>query len=502
MPIQFDSLFERLIQVLPSGLPVYAVGGAVRDRLLGRPTHDLDLVLPRGAAEIGRQVANALGAAYFPLDLERETVRVVLEGESEPRQYLDFSIFRGADITEDLRGRDFTINALAVDIHQPDQLIDPLGGLADLRARRLQLCAPDAFEQDPLRVLRAVRLAANYELHIPPEVRHSLRQARGGLERISPERIRDELFKMLSGRQPATAIRVLDAFGLLPVVLPELEALRGVQQSPPHTLDVLNHTYMVVQKLGELVQIMDHDYQPDLAANLTSGTVTLHLGRYRRQISAHLQVGETIDRSALSLLYFAALYHDAGKSQTYHQDEDGRIRFFEHEKISAKLVGERAHRLRLSNLEIERVKNITRNHMRPLWLAQDKGLPSRKAIYRFFRDTGHAGVDICLHSLADVWATVPVGLDQQAWERQVLVVRSLLEAWWEQPETSVAPPALLSGRDLILHLDLSPGAMIGRILEAVREEQASGMVTNREQALRYAAELLGEWSDENPLEAD
>ena len=121
---------------------------------------------------------------------------------------------------------------------------------------------------------------------------------------------------------------------------------------------------------------------------------------------------------------------------------------------------------------------------------------------RFFRDTGRAGVDICLHALADVWATAPVGLDQQAWERQVLVVRSLLEAWWEQPETSVAPPALLSGRDLIQHLGLSPGAMIGRILESVREEQASGMVTNREQALLYAAELLREWSDENPREAD
>jgi len=144
----------------------------------------------------------------------------------------------------------------------------------------------------------------------------------------------------------------------------------------------------------------------------------------------------------------------------------------------------------LSNLEIERLGCIVRHHMRPLWLAQAPGLPSRRAVYRFFRDTGAAGVDICLLSLADTLATYRTALPQETWLRQVEVVRSLLEAWWEKREKEIAPPALVNGNDLQSLFQLAPGPLIGQLLEAVREAQAAGELKNQEEALDFVRARL------------
>ena len=191
------------------------------------------------------------------------------------------------------------------------------------------------------------------------------------------------------------------------------------------------------------------------------------------------------------LLLLAALYHDVSKPATRQVDQDGRIRFLEHEQLGAQLAHRRGSLLHLSNAETERLTTIVRQHMRPLLLAQTGEAPTRRAIYRFFRATGPAGVDICLLSLADSLATYGVGLPQEIWSRHLDVIRSLLEAWWEQPEEKVTPPALLDGHDLIRAFNLSPGPEIGRLLELIREAQASGEITERAEALDYARAWLG-----------
>jgi tRNA nucleotidyltransferase/poly(A) polymerase len=238
---------EQIREALPPDTQAYLVGGAVRDMLLGRPTHDLDFVLPADAVKISRRVADALHAAFYPLDEERDTGRVVQIDPDGSRQVIDFSVLRGPDLESDLRARDFTVNAIALDLHAPQVLIDPLGGAADLHAKRLRACSPLSFEEDPLRVVRGVRLAAAFGFRILPETRRQMGQAVSSLERISPERLRDELFRMLGGPQPWTAIRALDLLGALPYILPELPALKGVDQSPPHVQDVWSHTLSVLQ---------------------------------------------------------------------------------------------------------------------------------------------------------------------------------------------------------------------------------------------------------------
>ncbi len=485
-------LVFRIVEQLPVGLPIYLVGGAVRDLLLGRELHDLDFALPGGVIRTARTLADHLGADFYPLDTERDTARLFFNQPGDRRWVLDFAAYRGEDLLSDLRGRDFTINAMAIDIRQPSTLIDPLGGAADLHAGRLRTCSPGSFEDDPVRILRAARLSTALKLKIDRETLSRMRRAGNQLDRVSTERLRDELFRILDTPQPATALRVADAIGALQFVLPEFTALKGISQSSPHILDVWEHSLDVLTRLEALLQVLSQEYDPDQASNLMLGLAVLRIGRYRDQITENLSERLNLDRSHLALLRFAALYHDIGKAQTRQVDEAGRIRFFDHERVGAELSARRGETLRLSNLEVERLRSIVRFHLRPLLLAQGKNQPSPRAIYRYFRDTGPASVDVCLLSLADVLATYGHTLTQQVWIRHLDVIRSLFEALWERPEQSVTPPVLLNGRDLMDAFGLQAGPLIGALLEAVREAQAVGQVKDRSEALNFAERILAE----------
>jgi poly(A) polymerase len=192
------------------------------------------------------------------------------------------------------------------------------------------------------------------------------------------------------------------------------------------------------------------------------------------------------------LVFLSALYHDIGKPHTKEIDQDGHFRFIKHEEVSADLVVKLGQTLQLSNSEIKRTRVIVLNHMRPLWLAQTGELPSRRAIYRFFRDTGPGGVDVCLLSLADTLATYGPALPPDIWAHQVDVVRYLLEAWWEKKEEVISPSPLIDGNDLMEELGLKPGPIIGQILRNIQEAQATGIVTNQSQALDLAADIIND----------
>ena len=491
-PLLNNQLLDRVRGALPASTPAFLVGGAVRDMLLGNTTHDLDIALAGDALAVAIQVANKLGGAYFPLDEEHGAGRVVMIAADGSRYHLDFTTFRGPDLEADLRARDFTINALALDVHQPQAMIDPLGGAADLKNKLLRACSATTFSADPLRTLRAVRLATTLRFRITMDTQSSLLAAVSHLDQISPERLRDELFRILEGPSAFTAIQLLDRFQILPHVLPELEKLKGVAQSAPHTDDVWVHTIQTMRHLQSLLQVLGPVHDPDASADLMMGLVTSQLGRYRQLIDEHLKAELTADRPGRALLFLGALYHDIGKPQTQNIEADGTIRFFEHPQVGAELIRSRGRQLRLSNPEIQRLETIVHHHMRPLLLAQDKRPPTRRATFRFFRDTGEGGVDICLLSLADTLGTYGSSLPQQVWVDQIAVVRKLLEAWWEQRETQVSPEPLLKGGQLIEALDLKPGPQVGRLYQYLLEAQASGEIKTRAQALELARRWLEE----------
>ncbi len=492
-PLVFSARLEPIRSLMPVDMPAYLVGGAVRDALLMRTTHDLDFVLLSGALKAGRVVANALKGAYYPLDAVRQTARVILYAPDGTREFLDFAVIRGEDLESDLRARDFTINAMAIDLRHPTQLLDPLGGAADLLARQLRACSPRAFLDDPVRILRGVRLAAELNLKIQPETLKIMRQSVGELERVSSERKRDELFRILDGPQPAKALRALEMLGALVYVLPELVSLKNVMLAPPVDTNVWTHTLDVVRNLATLLDVLDMKYKPDTAANLSMGLVSMRLGRYREQLAEHLKSSITPERPLRSLLFLAALFHEVAQSQIPQVDESAGD-MIDNDIAGAQMVEERGEALHLSNDEIARLKIIVRFHRRTILLAQEEDPPSRRAIYRFFRDVGDVGVEISLLSLADTLATYGPAPHQDMWARHINTVRMLYEAWWEHYQEYISPPALLGGHDLIDELRLKPGLHIGQILEAIKEAQATGQVTDRDGALSLARSWLAEHS--------
>ena len=489
--LNFPPLINRIQQILSATPGVYLVGGVVRDTLLDRPIHDIDIVLEQNALRTARKVANALGGSYYTMDSDFGIGRIVLPAEEgEARTVLDFASLQGDTLEADLRNRDFTINAMAVDIHQPGELIDPLGGAGDLMRHALNTCSPTSLVDDPVRVLRAVRMAAAFQLTLSAQTRGQVADALARLDTVSIERQRDEFFKLLDAPKPTASLRALDLFGVLDVLLPELAELKGVTQSSTHIYDVWEHSLHTVEALDQTLSRLSDGYVHDNedGGDVFSGVLSQQLGRYRKQFTAHLQTALSPERSLRALLLFAALCHDIAKPR-HRVEDNGEIHFPGHEAGGAKVMKNRAAVLRLSNSETQRLYTIINNHNRPWQLAKLPDGPTRQDIYRFWRDTGEAGVDICLLADADLRAIFGYTLWKETYQNHTQVLRTLLEAYFEHPE-QVNPPMLLDGRQMMETLHLKPGPKVGELLEALREAQAVGEISTLEEAIPFLQKLL------------
>ncbi len=473
------------------GVRVWPVGGVVRDALLGRPLHDWDFAVERDAMGLARAVADALGGAYYPLDAARDTGRVVLQRQDGQRIDLDFAVLRGPDLEADLGGRDFTLNAMATG--SDGRLVDLHGGLADLEARLVRAIGPSAFDDDPLRMLRAVRLTAELDLRLEARTAAWIIRRASGLPQASAERVRDELARILAAPAVANHLHMLDELGLLAQVIPEVTPLKEQNQSPPHRFDVWWHTLLVVEAVAAVLAALAGAH-PSLAYVDAPARVwddlAQALGRFAPAVANHLQVRLAGGRTRRALLLLAALCHDLGKPLTCTEDERGHLHFYNHEREGARMTAERMRQLRFSRPEVERVRTVVRAHLRPGHLARVQGPVTRRAVYRFFRATGDAGVEVMLLSLADHLATWGPNLEADRWARRLEVAEVLLSHYFERHEETVKPSALITGGDLMSELGLEEGPLVGRLLEAVREAQAAGEVRSREEALALARSTL------------
>ncbi|HNO92870.1 MAG TPA: HD domain-containing protein [Anaerolineales bacterium] len=489
VPFNLPPLLEKIVNVLPANTEIYLVGGAVRDLLTNRRSPDFDFAVPSNGISLARTVANALKADFMVLDGERDTGRVIII-EDGTYTYLDFAAYRGATLEEDLRDRDFTINAIALNLRDIT-VIDPLNGATDIRAKVIRACSPDSLSNDPVRILRAVRQAAAFGFSIDKSTREWMKQAADKINNVSIERVRDEVFKMLGGPKASASIRALEMLGVLQHLMPELLKMKGVTQSNPHIHEVWVHTLAVVDQLEDLLtSSLRLDFDPEKTSDMFMGLISLKIGRYREQIAKHFANQLNPSRSHRSLLMFSALYHDICKPDTKTIDENGRIRFFDHDIKGAEVVADRARAFNLSNDEVERLHTIVRHHMRFHFFAdrleREGQPPSRKAVYRFFRDSGAAGVDLILLALADLRGTKGNELTQVTWTAYLDIARILLENYWEHPEEVVNPPRLVDGNELMKELNLQPGKVVGVLLESIRENQAAGKIVDKEQALEFA----------------
>ncbi|MBC7225075.1 MAG: HD domain-containing protein, partial [Anaerolineae bacterium] len=481
---------QALASLQEAGVRTWLVGGPVRDLLLGRATQDFDFVVEADGLAVARHVADALRCPFVTLDDGRRFGRVVARRGQSPI-YLDFAPLSGSSLEEDLRQRDFTINAMAIAVAPgPAQLVDLVGGLADLEAGVIRVASPRAFDADPVRMLRALRFRAELRFRLDPATEALIPPRAGLLARTSWERIRDEMCRILKPAGAREHVADLHRLGLLVVVLPEVAALEGVAQSPPHRHDVLTHTLQVLAEVEAILAWLDLGGAPPHSEGPPEGyrQMAARLAPFTRDLRQHLARPSGFGRSRALLLKWAALLHDVGKPQCQSREPDGRIRFLQHEAVGAQLARDAALRLRLDRREAKALRLMVRHHMRPSLLAEEPRVTGR-AIYRYFRDAGEAGVETVLLALADHLATWGPNLEPQRWARRLEMAARLLEAFFVQRRRVVAPPRLVGGRDL-LRMGVPQGPLVGRLLEELREAQAEGTVTTREEALAWLRERL------------
>jgi len=448
---------------------VWLVGGAVRDLALGRVSADLDLAVAGSGETFAQELRQQLGEGTLVRlgDTEEDAIRLVWRGFA-----VDIAALRGGaqTIEEDLRRRDYTINAMALPLAPllhglATDVIDPLGGEADLQKRLLRAC-PDAFAADPLRMLRGYRFAGQLAMTIDAAARAEIRAQAAGIDTVAAERICHELDLLLDCPRGGALLPAMWDDGLLPRLLPELAAGESVGQPGFHHLDVLRHN---LQALLELENVLAG--QPALLAD----AVAILAAEPHR----------------LRLVKYAALLHDIGKPPAAGM-KNGRATFYGHEEMGGESVLQIAARLRWSGQDARRVAALVALHMRPFHLcnARRDGKLTDKALLRLCRDAGPILPELFLLAMSDSLASQgslkPPRMEQEVEELYHLAAK----IYEERFRPVLAAPRLVTGKDLLDHFGLSPGPRFAELLRAVEDAQLEGRVETREQALAFIAKML------------
>jgi poly(A) polymerase len=450
-------------------LPAWVVGGAVRDRLLGRPTSDYDVALEGDPAPAARQLARRTAGHAFELSEQFGVWRVVARDRS---WQLDLLPLGGDSIEEDLGRRDLTINAIAEPI-AGGAPIDPFGGVRDLSERTLRVVSPDAFGRDPLRTLRLVRLSSELDFAVEPATASAAARSAGGLREVAAERVFAELRRVIASDRAVAGVRLMAELGIADVVLPELLELRGIEQNRFHHLDVYEHTLAVLSEAVEL------ERDPSAA-----------LGPHAAAVDAFMRRPLANELTRWQALRFGALLHDVAKPQTRGVTADGRVTFIGHDAAGSETATQVLRRLRASERLTEYVAALARHHLHLGFLVHEQPL-SRRAIYRYLSRCEPVPVDVTVLSVADRLATRGDRSETAIARHLELAGEILGEAlrWVADP-----PRSPVAGDEVGRELGVAPGPELGRILAELEEASFAGEIATHEDAIELARNLLRDGS--------
>jgi tRNA nucleotidyltransferase/poly(A) polymerase len=453
----------------------------------------MDFVMGETPTSLAKKLAKRLKAGFFVLDDERNTARVVHHDHHGRYFPLDFVQFTGRDLDEDLRNRDFTINAMAVPVNALTQLIDPLGGQTDLAQKVLRACSDHALSDDPVRVLRGVRLAVQFGFKYAPGLEAAMQAAAKLLPNTSNERQRDEFFRLIAGPDPALGLQHCQRLQVFDTLIPPLVELESLTASPDHQPSLLDHAIKTVQQYGQLLGVLTtREVQQSTHPSRMQEAVSV-LGPFSGQIGAYFNQELTPGRSIATLAFLGALLQEVGRPRMGKTGQDVQPDKDQLALVNAAVAHQIAKQLPLSNAESGWVQTLVQHHLHLLPLINACSVPDRRTVYRFFRSTGDVGVAIVLHSLADILAAEDPDIDPERWACSLQVATTCLSAWWEDQENIVTPQPLLDGNDLQQEFGLAPGKVIGRLLNQLVEEQASGTVANLDQARDFIKNRLSDY---------
>lgn len=462
---------------------LYIVGGYLRDILLKRKKDnpDIDFCLPHKAIDFGRTLQKEIKAGFVVLDKEHGACRLVKK--SVDRVYtLDFTDLRGKTLEKDLFLRDFTINSLAIELDRflgllakktklfssfDKLLVDPYAGSKDLQLKVVKALNKKTFDDDPLRILRAFSFSSILGFAIDRDTLRLTGIKKKKLPNVSPERIRDEIFKILDSPRAFDCFKQMDKLGILGVVFPEIEVMRGVEQGPYHHLNVLEHSLETVRQFENLVLELKN----------------------RKEVKAYLSQVISGERKRAALLKLSCLLHDIGKPAALRHEE-GKTKFHGHEAIGRNIAEDIARRLKLSNGETDALRNMVFWHLRPGYLADNEDI-TKRAIFRYFRDTGLEAVSVLLLSMADQRSTKGPLTSEESRIRHEHACLGLIKEYFRRSKEKKLR-RLVNGDDLIRRFKMQPSPLLGKILLQLEESQAIGKIKTKKEALAMAAVLISE----------
>jgi putative nucleotidyltransferase with HDIG domain len=454
----------------PALSPIYLVGGAVRDLLLSKPPKDMDFVC-NDAKGVAKRLGRLRNASVVPFEKKADQPCYRIVDRLDPSNHIDIAEIQGATIGDDLNRRDFTINAMGIAVEENGKLgtlIDPLGGARDLDLRIIRATGPDVFTSDPLRILRAVRFAAELDFEIEEKTLNLIGKNTHRLDGIAFERITAELLHILGVSRSFPYMLLLDRLGALEILFPEITAMKGCPQNSYHHKEVWQHSLLVLENCEE---ILDH-----LSNHFTSAADSV-----QNNLSSD-------DR--LPLLKLSALLHDIGKPDTRSTDEtSGRITFYGHDRSGAEMMRKIALRLKLSNKAVSFLETMVAEHLHILDLSRPA--VNHKTLLRWIRKLGDDIVPSVILGMADSKGTLGPASSDTDRDHHLAWSQNFIKSYFEKLKPELERKDLISGNDLMA-LGIRPGIEIGQILKTVREAQDEGTVTDRSGAMDLAQKLSSE----------
>lgn len=488
-----ESLFNKICDFLLTRREIfgetYAIGGYLRDNLLNKINKDMDFVVKMNSIKAAREIADFFGGDFYTLDKERETARALIPLENQ-KYIVDVAIFNGENIFEDLKKRDFTINAMAINLLEPDEIIDPLGGQRDLQLKKLNPCSDSSFIDDPVRTLRSVRFIQNLALSYDPAIKPAIIFASKNLSLISAERIRDELCQILGLSDLDRSYALMDEFEILDRVFPEIVNIKEIASKFPHVHDCLTHSLRVAELIRYFLDCITNSEKK--SENKFLNDVQSLIGKHKDSLKKYIKNFDKLNFSVYSLIALAGIYHDSAKQNILPVENEGKIVFPNHANKSAQIVHARMRALAFSNEDINFVGSIINYHMSVYLKSISEDENPNRGIYRYFQDTEDLGVLVGLFHLADIIATYEDTLPQYRWRSAISSVEKILNGWFNHYEEVISPIRLITGDELIEELGMNPGRNVGLILEKIREEQAAGVLSEKKMALDFAKKMIDE----------
>lgn len=484
MVIMENKILEKVYRLASEDrLKIYITGGYLRSLLLNLPVEGIDvdlLVIDGSVVTFARKTAEILQGTMVELDRRNGIYRVVIKQEKRNSSILDFTSPKGRDLMEDLKKRDFTVNSLAMELGDylktpsggQKYIIDVNGGIQDLRERKMRVISEEAFKDDPLRLIRGIRLCAALDFHLEERTLGWMYSFRESLKEISGERVRDELWKIIDMKDSFSWITFMEErLGFLSVLFPEVGRMKATEQNFYHGENVWIHCLRTFKSIE---------------SNIESPPFPLEMAL---KIKEHLGQELVSSRKRKHLLKFFALFHDVGKIKTKKVLESGRIVFHRHEVEGIPYLENYSERLKLSSRERRILSNLTRQHMHPLFLQVAKKV-SPRAFYKLFKKCGEETVEVLMHSLSDFTAKREAKENFQEIKPYRAFIEETFKKYFYEGETFVTPPDIISGDEIMEYLDLHPSPGVGYILAKIKEAQVEGKVKTRKEAINLASQVV------------